>query len=105
MCAVTSFRVRRLPSVKRTPSRFYFVKSYPFLNPPSARCPSSENLPDRERLTHGNIYNTYFPTFALCSFLSNKKGVPKNTFFHHCFTHERSSLNEGFLPCIKIPTR
>ena len=23
----------------------------------------------------------------------------------YCFTHERSSLNEGFLPCIKIPTR
>ena len=43
--------------------------------------------------------------FALLSFLSNKKGVPKNTFFHYCFTHERSSLKVGFLPCIKIPTR
>ena len=28
-----------------------------------------------------NSYNTYSPTFALCSFLSNKKGVPKNTLF------------------------
>ncbi len=56
MCAVTNFRTRRLPSVKRTPSRFYFVKSYPFLNPPSALRPIPENLPDRERLTHGNIF-------------------------------------------------
>ena len=54
MCAVTTFRVRRLPSVKRTPARFYFVKSYPFLNPPSARRPLSENLPDRDWLTRGN---------------------------------------------------
>ncbi len=54
MCAVTTFRVRSLPSVKRTPSRFYFVKSYPFLNPPSALRPISENLPDRGGLTRGD---------------------------------------------------
>ena len=55
MCAVTNFRVRHLPSVKRTPARFYFVKSYPFFNPPSAFRPISENLPDRGGLTRGNI--------------------------------------------------
>ena len=47
MCAVTNFRVRRLPSVKRTPARFYFVKSYPFFNPPSALRPFSEKFAGR----------------------------------------------------------
>ena len=56
MCAVTNFRVRHLPSVKRTPARFYFVKSYPFFNPPSAFRPISENLPDRGGLTPGIFY-------------------------------------------------
>ena len=34
---------------------FYYVKSSPFLNPPSARRPISENLPAADGLTHGNI--------------------------------------------------
>ena len=38
---------------------FTKVKSYPFLNPPFARRPSSENLPDRERLTRGNIQKVF----------------------------------------------
>ena len=47
MCAVTNFRVRRLPSVKRTQSRFYSVKRSPFFNPPPTLRPISENIAGR----------------------------------------------------------
>ena len=75
MCAVTNFRVRRLPSVKRTPARFYFVKSYPFFNPPSALRPISEKFAGRVWADAVYNFKSVKPYFFLKQFAARSTSL------------------------------
>ena len=71
---------------------FYYVKSSPFFNPPSARRPTSENLPAADGLTHGNdfLYSKKIPPLRQEE-VARLKGVTEESVYLSSFnSYEKS---------------